>query len=161
MKTLTAICATSLLFAVPAFANMDEVGPGKELAKQIFDSIEDKADGLADMAEFSSFGNDIFVSMDTDENTSITFAEFKEWDFGFNFIAEDEGQQHAYETAQKILFAVWDGDGDGRIGKSEYHKAMIADFRNADINDDAFLSEEEFLKGYIVNRAYSAALAGM
>ncbi len=37
---------------------------------------------------------------------------------------------------------------------------MIADFRSADIKDDAFLSEEEFLTGYIVNRAYRAAVAG-
>ena len=99
-------------------------------------------------------------SMDSDDDGNITPSEFKEWDFGFNFIAEDEGQQRAYDTAQKVLFAFWDRDGNGEISKSEYHKAMIADFRSADINDDAFLSEDEFLTGYVVVRAYRAAITG-
>ena len=38
--------------------------------------------------------------------SEITLDEFKEWDFGFVFIAEDEGQQRAFDTAQKILFAL-------------------------------------------------------
>ncbi|WP_424974953.1 signal transduction protein [Dinoroseobacter sp. S124A] len=160
MKTLAAICASNLLLVAPAIADMEEIGPGQELAKLVFGSIEARPNGLADMGEFTAFGNDIFVSMDADGSNTITFDEFTDWDFGFTFIAEDETQQRAYETAQMILFAFWDRDGDGDIDSSEYHKSMIADFRSADINGDAFLSEEEFLTGYIVNRAYRAALAG-
>lgn len=160
MKTLLIACATSLLIATSVFAESDRMTPGKELAVLIFGSIKGDPDGLADMGEFISFGNDIFASMDADDNSSITLEEFKEWDFGFSFIAEDEGHQRAYDTAQKILFAFWDRDGNGKIGPSEYHKAMVADFRRADIDDNAFLSEEEFLMGYIVNRAYRAALTG-
>lgn len=160
MKTLLIACATSLLIATSVLAQSDTTTPGKELAELIFGSIEGNPDGLADMGEFISFGNDIFDSMDADDDASITPEEFKEWDFGFNSIAEDGGHQRAYGTAQKILFAFWDRDGDGRISPSEYHKAMVADFRRADIDDNAFLSKEEFLNGYVVIRAYRAALSG-
>ena len=160
MRNFIITCTSSLLVTTAAIADSHAIGPGEELAKLVFGSIEDNEGGLADMGEFTSFGHEIFVSMDGNDDTKITFTEFTEWDFGFNFIAEDEGQQHAFETAQKILFAFWDEDGDGEISKSEYHKAMIADFQRADINGDAFLSEEEFLSGYIVNRAYRAAVTG-
>jgi hypothetical protein len=160
MKNALIACAAGLLITSPSFAGTDDIGPGQELAKLIFGSIDSNSGGLADMGHFTAFGNDIFVSMDGNDDGKITLEEFQEWDFGFNFIAEDEGQQRAYDTAQKILFAVWDRDNNGEINGSEYHKSMTADFRRADINDDAFLSEDEFLQGYIVNRAYRAAVTG-
>ena len=160
MKTFLMTCTATLLIASPALSDSHAPGPGRDLAELIFGSIDISPDGLADMGAFTSFGDDIFVSMDSDDDGNITPSEFKEWDFGFNFIAEDEGQQRAYDTAQKVLFAFWDRDGNGEISKSEYHKAMIADFRSADINDDAFLSEDEFLTGYVVVRAYRAAITG-
>jgi hypothetical protein len=85
--------------------------------------------------------------------------EFTSWDFGFNFIAEDAGQERAYETAQKIIFANWDHDADGEISQSEYHKSMVWDFRRADIDDNALLTQQEYLRGYVVNVAYRAALS--
>ena len=106
------------------------------------------------------FGNDIFVSMDADDGGTVDWQEFTEWDFGFTFIAADAGQDRAYKTAQKILFAVWDHDGDGEIAQREYHKAMVWDFRRADVDDDAFLTRDEFLRGYVINVAYRAALTG-
>lgn len=160
MKNAAIACATSLMISIPALADTNDIGPGQELAKLVFQSFEGADNGRADLGQFTDFGNDIFVSMDGDDDGNITLDEFKEWDFGFVFIAEDEGQQRAFDTAQKILFAFWDLDGDGQINGSEYHKSLIADFQRADINNDAFLSEEEFLRGYIVIRAYRAAVTG-
>ncbi len=161
MKILTAACALLLALPSAGLAQSDEVTPGRELAELIYGSIEDNPDGAADMGEFVDFGQDIFVSMDTDESGSIDPVEFTEWDFGFNFIAVDEGQERAYQTAQKVLFAIWDHDGNGEIGRQEYHKSMVWDFRRADTDDDAFLTREEFLSGYVVNLAYRAALTGL
>ncbi len=160
MKMLTATGALILALSGAALAQSDEPTPGRDLAELIYGSIEDNPEGAADMGEFVNFGQDIFVSMDYDESGSVDLKEFRDWDFGFNFIAEDEGQQRAYETAQKILFAFWDHDADGEIGRTEYHKSMITDFRRADTNDDAFLTRHEFLNGYVINLAYRAAITG-
>ena len=158
---MTATCALLLALPSAGFAQSDEATPGRELAELIYGSIEDNPTGAADMGEFVNFGQDIFVSMDSDESGSVDPNEFTEWDFGFNFIAEDQGQERAYETAQKILFAIWDHDGDSEIARQEYHKSMVWDFRRADTDDDAFLTRDEFLSGYVVNLAYRAALTGL
>lgn len=160
MKKLAATCALIIASSAASMAQSDEMTPGRELAEVIFGSMEISPTDGADMGEFVNFGNDIFVSMDYDDNGSVDLKEFANWDFGFNFIAEDEGQQRAYETAQKIVFAVWDHDGDGDITKREYHKSMVSDFRRADTDDDAFLTRDEFLNGYVINVAYRAALTG-
>ncbi len=160
MKMLTTTCALILASSGAALSQSDEMTPGRELAEIIFGSMEINPNNGADMGEFVSFGSDIFVSMDYDDSGSVDLREFTDWDFGFNFIAEDEGQQRAYETAQKIVFAVWDHDGDGEIALREYHKSMVSDFRRADTDDNAFLTRDEFLKGYVINVAYRAALTG-
>lgn len=160
MKKLTAACALFLVLSGSAIAQSDSYGPGRELAEQVYGSIEDNPDGAADLGEFVKFGGDIFVSMDYDQNGSIDIDEFRSWDFGFDYIAEGEGQERAFETAQKIIFAIWDRDTDGSISQSEYQKSMASDFRRADTNDDAYLSRKEFLSGYIVVLAYRAAIVG-
>ena len=160
MKTLTATLALLLVLSVGASAQSDVPTPGRELAELVYGSIEDNPEGTADMGEFVNLGRDIFVSMDYDENQSIDFGEFTEWDFGFNFIAEDEGQKRAYVTAQRILFSFWDRDADGEISKNEYHQSMVSDFRRADTDNNAFLTRDEFLSGYIINVAYRAAIIG-
>ncbi len=160
MKTLSATCALLMALSGAAMAQSDKMTPGRELAELVFGSIEDDPNGTADMGEFVSFGQDIYISMDANDDGSVDKNEFIEWDFGFDFIAEDEGQERAYLTAQKVIFAIWDRDADGKITQSEYHKSMVNDFKRADVDDDAFLTRGEFLDGYVVNLAYRAALTG-
>ncbi|WP_299479525.1 hypothetical protein [uncultured Roseibium sp.] len=162
MKSLRIACTLTLVLCTYTGLSLaEEVTPGRQLAEDIFGSIEDNPNGMVDIGEFVNFGRLIFESMDHDESGFIDFPEFTEWDFGFNFIAEDSGQKQAYEAAQKILFAVWDRDGDGKLRRQEYHKAMVWDFTRADANDDAFLTRDEFLHGYLVNVAYRAAITGL
>lgn len=160
MKNLAPTCAFILALSAGTMAQSEEMTPDRELAEIIYGSMDISPTEGADMGEFIRFGSDIYVSMDHDDNGSVDLKEFTDWDFGFNFIAEDEGQQRAYETAQKIVFAVWDHDGDGEITEREYHKSMVTDFRRADTDDNAFLTRDEFLSGYLINIAYRAALTG-
>ncbi|WP_238321660.1 hypothetical protein [Halocynthiibacter namhaensis] len=103
MRTLTATCALLLALPSAGLAQSDEATPGRELSELIYGSIEDNPAGAADMGEFVNFGQDIFVSMGSDESGSIDLGEFTAWDFGFSIIAEDAGQERAYETAQNIF----------------------------------------------------------
>ena len=160
MTKVASIFALFFASSVATVVQSDEMTPGRELAEIIFGSMEISPTSGADVGQFVSFGRDIFVSMDFDDNGSVNLKEFTDWDFGFDFIAEDEGQQHAFETAKKIVFAVWDHDGDGDITQNEYHKSMVSDFRRADTDANAFLTHEEFLTGYVINIAYRAALTG-
>lgn len=160
MRTLLIACAMSLLSTPTVLAASNNITPGKELAQTIFGSIEDNPSGSVDMGEFVAFGNDIFASMDTDDSESIDPSEFSQWDFGFNFIAENVGQKRAYETAQKVIFANWDHDANGEISNREYRKSMNWDFRRADVDDNALLTREEFLCGYVVIFAYRSAIIG-
>ena len=153
-------CAALLALANPALAQTSDMPAGRELAETVFASIGNDPNGRIDMGEFTEFGRLIFASMDHDENAAVDAGEFTTWDFGYNIIADDTGQSRAYETAQKILFAFWDRDGDGAISRSEFHQSMVWDFRRADVDDDAFLTKGEFLRGYVVNTAYRAALTG-
>ena len=160
MKMLTSACAALLILGAPGSAQETDKTPGRVLAELVYGSMEDNPSGAIDLGEFVAFGRDIFTSMDYDDNGSITPEEFTQWDFGFSFIAEDTGQQRAYEAAQKIIFAIWDHDANGEITTREYHKSMVSDFGRADIDDDAFLSQDEFLSGYLINVAYRAAIVG-
>ncbi len=159
-----AVVATStfLLVASTMMAMAQGVSstPGRDLAAMVFGTMEDNPDGLLDLGEFMAFGDLIFVSMDYDEDESVDYDEFIAWDFGFDVLAEETGQVRAFQTAQKILFALWDFDGDRHLSRSEHRKAMATDFARADRDGNALLSEDEFLRNYIVNLAFRAALTG-
>lgn len=161
MRKLILTCATLLISAAPTFADSHGSTPGRDLAETVFESIENNPNGMLDMGEFVTFGRSIFASMDGNDDAKIEFEEFTTFDFGFDGIAEDADQQRDYVTAQKILFAFWDRNGNGTISTGEYQNSMTSDFQRADINNDAFLSKEEYLRGYIINLAYRAALVGL
>lgn len=160
MKILTLACTICLATATPTFAESQVLTKGRALSEAIFGSIESNSKGSVDMGDFMKFGKSIFSSMDTNEDSNIEFKEFTGWDFGFDFIAEDAGQKAAYATAQRIIFAYWDNDRDGTISRKEFHNSLAADYRRADIDNDAFLTRQEFLDGYIVIDTYRAAIVG-
>lgn len=161
MKPLSILAVVAFAFVGTAKAQEGTCPtPGCELAETVFGSIEENPNGMIDMGEFVYFGESIFISMDSNKSSTVDFDEFTAWDFGFNFIAEERGQQRAYATAQKILFSFWDRNGNKEISRQEFHQSMSSDFRRADADNDAFLTREEFLLGYITNIAYRAAIEG-
>ena len=160
MKYLISTGCLLLALANTASAQSDDANPSDKLAKLVYGSIDENPTGSVDIGAFVEFGKSIFVSMDYDDSGSVNLKEFTDWDFGFNFIAANAGQEHAFRAAQKILFSIWDHDGNGEIENEEYNKSMIWDFRRADIDGDANLTREEFLSGYVINIAYRAAITG-
>ncbi len=143
--------------AVPALASA-QTSEGRDLAKLAFKSVDQDERGYIDQGEYTNFGGDVFVSMDYDENNRISLDEFLSWGFGMEQIAEEAGRAEAYETAMRVVFAFWDRNGDTEISKTEYRQSLSADFRRADFNNDAVLSEEEFLSGFSINIAARAAI---
>jgi len=110
------------------------------------------------MGEFSNFGNDVFVSMDSDENKKLSLEEFMGWGFGMSNVAEERDRVEVYEAALRILFAIRDRNGNGEISMVENRKSINLDFQRADLDGDALITQDEFLKGYMVMIAFRAAL---
>lgn len=143
--------------ALPA-ATLAEDNEGRRLAELAFQSVDGTDRGFIDQGEFTNFGGDVFVSMDADESKSLSLNEYLSWGYGMELVAEDAGRAEAYETAMRVVFAFWDRDGDGEITRTEHRKSLMADFRRADLDDDAILTKEEFTTGFSVLVAARAAI---
>ncbi|MEP3300271.1 MAG: signal transduction protein, partial [Pseudoruegeria sp.] len=157
MRTIFTIPLLLASLAVPAAA-IAETNEGRDLSKLAFSSVDTAERGYIDQGEFTNFGSDIFFSMDANDDDQMSLGEFLSWGFGMEQVAEEAGRADAYETAMRVVFAFWDRNGDNKITRTEYRQSLAADFRRADANNDAVLSEEEFLGGFSVNIAARAAI---
>ncbi len=110
------------------------------------------------MGDVEQFRDSVFEGMDYDSNGKVTYDEFSAWDPGFAFVANEVGRAEAYTTASKIVFAFWDRNGNGELTAREMRFAMSADFRRADLDDDAFLTQDEFINGFPIMVAMRAAI---
>ena len=156
MKIALLLVSMTLAAAAPSIAQ--QKSEGRNLAELAFDSVDTQGRGYVDQGAMDAFGEDIRYSMDANDDGKITLDEWTGWDFGYALLAEQLGKELAYQTAMKIVFAVQDRDGDGEISRVEWRKAGIRDFRRADLNDDAILTKEEFLNGFLITSAIKAAL---
>lgn len=157
MRTAFSFILLTAVLAAPAVATAQS-SEGRDLAKLAFQSVDKTERGYIDQGEFTTFGGDVFVSMDYDANNKLSLGEFLSWGFGMEQVAEDAGRAAAYETAMRVVFAFWDRDGDNQITRTEHRQSLLADFRRADADNDAVLTEEEFLLGFSVNVAARAAI---
>lgn len=155
-QMITKLALTAMLaIPVPSFAEENE---GRRLAELAFSNVAGSEYRKIDMGEFSNFGNDVFVSMDSDENKKLSLEEFMGWGFGMSNVAEERDRVEAYEAALRILFAIRDRNGNGEISMVENRKSINLDFQRADLDGDALITQDEFLKGYMVMIAFRAAL---
>lgn len=149
-------CAIAVLTApIPALAEQSE---GRELAQTLYSSIDTAERGFLDQGQFLNFGRDVFTSMDSNDDRNLTLSEFMSWDYGMRNIAEDAGREEAFDTAMRVVFSFWDRDGDGTIAAVEQNRSLKADFRRADLDEDALMSKDEFLGGFSVMVALRAAI---
>jgi hypothetical protein len=145
--------------AMSQMAGAEETGlEGRKVGETIFDSMDSTGCGWIHSGDLERFRALVFESMDTDENATVTYAEFAAWDPGFAYVAEAKDRSDAYTTASKIVYALWDRNGNGEMTETEMRLAMTADFRRADLDDNAPLSPEEFLMGFPIMLAMRAAL---
>ena len=157
MRSKFTACFVIASLATPAIANA-QTSEGRDLAKLAFKSVDQAERGYIDQGEYTSFGGDVFVSMDYDGNSKLSLGEFLSWGFGMEQIAEEKGRGDAYETGMRVVFAFWDRNGDNQITKTEFRQSIAADFRRADFDNNAVLTEEEFLLGFSINIAARAAI---
>ena len=158
-RAAIAICT---IFALPFTAvasDIDLIGrEGRLIGEAIFDTVDRSQKGLVHMGDMEAYRDDVFISMDENDDGKVNYAEFSQWDPGFIYVAEQVGRKDAYVTASKIVFSFWDKNGDGEMTVREMRLAMIADLKRADQNDDAVLTKEEFISGFPIIVAMRAAI---
>ena len=152
-KTMITACVFAFTTTL-AFAESE----GKQLARLGFMGADANSDGILTAPEMQTMGRDIFVSMDGDEDESLSVEEFSSWGFGMRNIAEETGRVQAYDTALKIVFGLWDRNKDNAVSALEHRQAVSFDMMRADLNQDGQLTESEFLGSFILNVALRAAL---
>lgn len=152
-KTIITACVFALTTTL-AFAEPE----GKQLAGLGFIGADANSDGVLSATEMQTMARDVFVSMDGDENESLSVQEFSSWGFGMRNLAEETGRVQAYDTALKIVYGLWDRDKNNAVSALEHRQAVGFDMLRADLNQDGQLTESEFLGSFIMNVALRAAL---
>ncbi|MCR9120948.1 MAG: hypothetical protein NXH91_01580 [Phyllobacteriaceae bacterium] len=158
MKPLSLTHALAIVVAAtPALAEQASTF-GREVAVVAFRAIDEDGKGHVHMGHMEQFRQGVFAGMDYDNDGRVDFEEFSARDIGFEEAAVEEGRPEAVVTARRILFAMWDRNGDGRLTQSEHRFALSQDFRRADIDDNSVLDQDEYLIGYSVNLVMRAAI---
>lgn len=157
LRSLAFATAALGLSLAPTFAQETAATEGQKLTRLTFESIDTTGKCYIHMGDLEKFAESVFLGMDYDNDAKITYAEFSSWDPGYQLVAEHEGRPGAYATATKILFALWDINGNGTISRSEMRRATNLDFQRADRNNDAVLTPKEF-KNFNVILIFRAAI---
>ena len=156
MNRIVTCLILSLITTSPALSG--KITKGHALANLTFESISGSEKGYLLQGDMEAGRENIFVSMDADENGTVELPEFLGWGYGFENIAQDANKLLAYRTALKVVFSFWDRNSDGKLTQTEHRKAVISDFNRADLNGDAKLEKDEFVSGFSVLVAIRAAL---
>ena len=156
LKSLIVLLGLGAAFASPVLGASHKT-EGRITSELTFSSIDRDDKGYIHQGDLETFRQAVFAGMDTNEDRNVNYDEFRAWDPGFSYLADKQQKMSAYEVAIHIVFALWDRNGDGEISIPEMRHAMDVDFRRADINNDAIVSEAEFLKGFTIIVAIKAA----
>ena len=157
MKNFAFTIATLAALTLPTHS-VAQATEGRLLSEKLFVQIAGSPTAFLDQGAFTNYGSDVFAAMDYDQNNSVTLGEFLVFDTGMRPLAEEKGRLASHETAMRVVFAFWDRDGDGALGRTELIRSLGYDFQRADQNSDARLNQDEFLHGFTLIVALRAAI---
>lgn len=148
----------STLMVTTSFGAFAAEQTGKEIAELSFTQGDADSNGSISLKEMLNFGDFVFVSMDENEDKSLTIDEMSKWGFGFDNIAVKAEKDQSYETAMKVVFDLWDRNNDQKIESYEHQAGLLDNFNYADLDDNSDLSKDEYLNGFIINIVMRSAL---
>ncbi|MCB8823334.1 EF-hand domain-containing protein [Microvirga rosea] len=104
--TVAAIAVAALsVRAAPSQA--DRAADFERAMRTLFDSMDRTGDGLIDGAEMRRFADDTFAMLDADGNLRLTYAEFRNLDFGLRGLAERHDRLKLYADARERIWQRW------------------------------------------------------
>lgn len=155
-KSITTIALLSSLAI--AFPSVAQENGWSDLSGLAFAAIDDNENGTVTETEFSSFGDNVFVSMDYDNSNALSLSEFYNWGFGMHNAAEDANRKYAFKTAMRVVYSLWDLNADNQVTMDEYKQSLGFEFLRADLDQDKMLSKDEYLAGFSIVVAAQAAI---
>lgn len=144
MKMLHIVLLGSLASPMPAAARET----GRDLSDVHFADIDTSGIGLLDLGEVSAMAESIAYSADGDENDKISLDAFMALDFGYAYLADQEGAAEPYAAVKRVILAVPDLDGDMELDAREMRLGTRWSFERAGFDGNAMLTESEFLNGW-------------
>ncbi|SHJ30063.1 EF hand [Palleronia salina] len=151
--------ATAILLGLPAVAQAPADAARAQIELIGF-AIDTNHDQVISPDELATYGDVVFETLDRDGDDRLVLDEIASFRLGMTEIAEFRGRQQAYDTAQAIMFDIFDRDSDGGIGPDEHRSGFDRAFDFADLDGDGTLTMDEYSRGFIYNIAMRAALAG-
>lgn len=165
--TIKKPAVTTAIFCILLSACSQEAGnsapaepepENRDIVETAFSTTDQNNNGSLDRTEAQNMADNMFLSMDYDDNASVSAAEFDEWDFGLVYTAASAGQSAQYGAAKRILFALRDLNSDGEISQEEYQRSLEHDFSRADRDGDESMTKDEYATGFLPSLLFRAAL---
>ena len=145
MKKL-ALVAAAMTLATSAVADIQT--EARDLAASVFVNIDENSNGFVDRQEFLLSSPNFFVSIDGNDDGSISLEELSSWDFGFAELAIRSGREAAYAAALKTSFVFLDANGNGEVSKGEWRLLQSDGFFRSDADNNTVLTADEFADGF-------------
>ncbi|QFU08351.1 EF hand [Rhodobacteraceae bacterium THAF1] len=148
-----------LVIGAPAVVAQPIADAARAQAELIAGAVDTDNDQHISLEEMTLFGDTVFTLIDADSDSQITRDEQEAFQLGMVEIADFRGRRQAYDTAQAIVFDIFDRDRDGVIARAEHDEGFVRAHAFADTDGDGTLTINEYLRGFIFNIAMRNAMS--
>ena len=152
----------ALLLAAPAAAQQTDRhdDPGRAFMEAAAMATDADGDGIIRPDEIGALADMAFDKADADGDGALTRGEAMAMPSDMSDLADYRDRTQGYEVAMSMLYALFDGDGDGAVSRDEHRGALQRAAAFADADGDGGMSRAEFLDRFVVSVAMRAALTG-
>lgn len=165
-KLLATLCVVSVTLQAcsertenpPVTTEEETIQSSQDIGEAAFVSSDRNQDGVIDDEELETMANSMFVSMDYDDDRTVTQEEFNQWDFGLVTTSKREGTEAEFETAKRILFALHDLDSNVVIDQDEHISSLKLAFQRADQDASDSMEKDEYAERFLPNIIFRAAM---
>lgn len=124
-----------------------------EAFEVLFSSHDTDGDANLNPDEMFQMGQNVFVSMDSDNDRIVTKDEFLSWDIGIQDIAAASNRTEALSVAMEVFFDRLDQNNDRKFNSGEWRRLHLLGTDRADANGDELVTFDEFWNGFPIASA--------
>lgn len=159
LNKATAVILFGLLISVSGISVAVQAQDMGAIDVSIFKSADLNHDGKISRREILHYGDLVFLSMDVDNNDTLTLEEFIQWDPGYFVLANEIGKTSQFNAAKQGIFKIRDINNSGSIEHDEFSTFVLYDFYKADTDRNSFLSQHEFINEYRMLKSLRAVIS--
>ena len=123
-----------------------------------FRSFDLNNDGKISRREHIRFSDLASLSMDANNDETLSIEEFLMWGIGYAHFGIQAGKTAAVEEAKRQVYGSCDLNKDGKLHGDEFSVCSLYDFYRADLDRDGALNQAEFIQEFRIIVALRAPL---